>query len=154
MKWSLKWASHTELKKLLVLYICILVSSAGAECSVLANLTSTKCEEPGYAVGQYPRVSTELEQVVRENIGEPEAEPVREKKKKKVSFLVSGLQALILSSAAALYSPSILAPASWRPAQSALIGQLAHAWTSGANNTGAAVPNPFLHTKRQGVVKV
>ena len=83
MKCSLKWASHTELKKLLVLYICILVSSAGAECSVLANLTSTKCEEPGYAVGQYPRVSTELEQVVRENIGEPEAEPVREKKKKK-----------------------------------------------------------------------
>ena len=59
------------------------MSSAGAECSVLANLTSTKCEEPGYAVGQYPRVSTELEQVVRENIGEPEAEPVREKKKKK-----------------------------------------------------------------------
>ena len=61
---------------------------------------------------------------------------------------------LILSSAAALYSPSILAPVSWRPTQSALIGQLMYARVSAYMSTGAAVPNPFLHAKQQGDVKV
>lgn len=48
-------------------------------CFALTNLTFTKCEEPGYGISQYPCVSTELEQVIRENVGKSEAEPGREK---------------------------------------------------------------------------
>lgn len=43
------------------------------------NLTFTKCEKPGYAISQYPCVSAELEQIIRENVGKPETEPVRAK---------------------------------------------------------------------------
>lgn len=45
------------------------------------KLTSSKHEEPGDGVGQRPCVSTELEQVVREDVDEPEAEPAKQKEK-------------------------------------------------------------------------
>lgn len=56
--------------------LILLQLESETQCFALLKLTSTKCEEPGYAVGQYPCMPAELEQVVRENVGEPEAEPV------------------------------------------------------------------------------
>lgn len=56
------------------------------------SFTLTKSENPGDDVGQNPGVSTELEQVVRENIDYSEAQPAREKKGlvKKYCFCVWG----------------------------------------------------------------
>lgn len=43
-------------------------------------LTFPKHEEPGDGVGEDPGVSTELEQVIRENIDPSKTQPVEEKK--------------------------------------------------------------------------
>ena len=69
-------------------------------------------------------------------------------------MLKKHISSLILSSAAALYSPSLCfssclsqAPPHLKDNQSLLIGQLTHAWASSASNNRAAVLNQFLRDK-------
>ena len=64
-------------------------------------------------------------------------------------MLKKNISCLILSSAAALYPPSVWkAPVSLKKkTKSPLIGQLTHAWTSTANSNKAALLNHFLHAK-------
>lgn len=43
------------------------------------DLTFPECQKSGNGIGQYPGVSTELKQVIWENVGKSEAEPVKKK---------------------------------------------------------------------------
>lgn len=49
---------------------------------VTFKLTLSEGEKADGRVGEYPRVSAELEQIVGENVGQPDAEPAFERKPK------------------------------------------------------------------------
>lgn len=72
LRWiSLCWLRNTVSAGLLTL------SCWNLQLNFCFDLTFPECQKPGNAIGQYPGVSTELEQVIWENVGKSEAEPVR-----------------------------------------------------------------------------